>query len=245
MGHGVGALFGLTFFGQQMHLMTIFGMIIAVGLLIDNAIVMTDEVRKQLRTGKVRADAMHSAARHLFTPLLASTLTTILGFMPIFLLPGNVGDFAGPIAISVVLALIGSFLISMTLIAALAARFAGAADGSTVPRWWRDGVRSRAATQRYRRSLLSAVRRPWLTLAATLLPSLLGFALETMLGNQFFPPGRIAISSKSRCGCPMAARLRARRVSRLLSNTLFGVSRRRAASTGWWAAFFLPCTTTS
>lgn len=34
--------------------------------------------------------------RHLFSPLLASTLTTILGFMPIFLLPGNVGDFVGP-----------------------------------------------------------------------------------------------------------------------------------------------------
>ena len=118
-------LFGLTFFGQQIHQMTIFGMIIAIGLLIDNAIVVTDEVARQKRTGVSREAAMGRAVRHLFAPLLASTLTTILGFMPIFLLSGNVGNFVSPIAISVVLALIASFTISMTVVAALAAPGSG------------------------------------------------------------------------------------------------------------------------
>lgn len=128
------ALFGLTLFGQQIHQMTVFGMIIAIGLLIDNAIVVTDEVRKQLLRGLNRAQAMTQSVRHLFTPLVASTVSTIFGFMPIFLLPGNVGDFVGPIAISVILALVGSLVVSLTVIAALAAHFVNATQASLVVR---------------------------------------------------------------------------------------------------------------
>ena len=116
-------LFGLTFFGQQIHQMTIFGMIIAIGLLIDNAIVVTDEIQRRRKQGASGKEAVGRAVSHLFAPLLASTVTTILGFMPVFLLPGNVGDFVGPIAIAVVLALAASFVISMTVIAALSGRF--------------------------------------------------------------------------------------------------------------------------
>ena len=68
--------------------------------------------------------AAESAVRHLFPPLAASTFTTILSFMPIFLLPGNVGDFIDPIAVSVILALAASFAVSMTIIPALAALLA-------------------------------------------------------------------------------------------------------------------------
>ena len=184
------ALFGLTLFGQQIHQMTIFGMIIAVGLLIDNAIVMTDEVRKQISRGHARLQATQKAVQHLFAPLLASTLTTILGFMPIFLLPGNVGDFVGPIAISVVLALIGSFLISMTLIAALAGRFVrvNQNDQSYRLRWWRDGVNNQRLSTVYQRGLLAAVQRPQISVAVVVLLALAGFGLAATLGNQFFPP---------------------------------------------------------
>ena len=118
------ALFSLSFFGEQIHQMSIFGIIIAVGLLIDNAIVITDEIRLNLLIpGTSRIDAMKKSVSHLFAPLSASTITTVLGFMPIFLLNGNIGDFIGPIAISVVMALFGSLVISLTIIAALAARY--------------------------------------------------------------------------------------------------------------------------
>ncbi len=180
-------LFGLTFFGQQIHQMTIFGMIIAIGLLIDNAIVVTDEVRKRLRQGSAPPEAMGAAVRHLFSPLLASTLTTILGFMPIFLLPGNVGDFVSPIAVSVVLALAGSFLISMTIIAALAAAYVGPTGTPAPWMWWRDGFYSTALTRFYRRALRAALERPLVSIAVSLTLPALGLALAGTLGNQFFP----------------------------------------------------------
>ncbi|MDJ0739184.1 MAG: efflux RND transporter permease subunit [Gammaproteobacteria bacterium] len=181
------SLFGLTLFGEQIHQMTIFGMIIAIGLLIDNAIVMTDQVVARRRAGDPPTLAVGAAIRHLFAPLAASTLTTILGFMPVFLLPGNVGDFVGPIAIAVVLALIASFALAMTVIPALAGLLADA-ERRSGRRWWRDGVRSARVSAGYRQLLALAVRRPRLTLLASAALPLTGFVLAGGLGMQFFPP---------------------------------------------------------
>lgn len=182
------AIFSLSFYGQQIHQMSIFGIIVAIGLLIDNAIVMTDEIRANLQDKAMsRMDALVQSLRHLFVPLLASTLTTILGFMPIFLLPGNIGDFVGPIAISVVMALIGSLFISLTLIAALAARYLPRKSQSEQARWYKSGVQLPLVTQLFKRKLHWAVNNPvrilWLPLG---LP-VLGFVLAGQLGNVFFP----------------------------------------------------------
>ncbi len=181
------ALFGLTFFGQQIHQMTIFGMIIAIGLLIDNAIVVTDEIQRRRQQGEDGSTAVGNSIRHLFTPLLASTITTILGFMPIFLLPGNVGDFVGPIAISVVLALAASFAISMTIIAALAGRFvSGAEDGPAA--WWRYGLKLPRLTRVSHRWLTRAFERPRRSILVAITLPVVGFVLAGSLSLQFFPP---------------------------------------------------------
>ena len=182
------AVFGLTFFDQQIHQMSIFGMIIAIGLLIDNAIVMTDEVKQQLDAGRERAQAVGGAIGHLFVPLLASTLTTILGFMPVFLLPGAMGDFVGPIAISVVLALIASFLVSMTVIPTFAAAFLRRHGKGEVHHWWHDGLRPKRIAAWYRATLRRAIERPLVTIVACLVLPLLGFFLASTLGKEFFPP---------------------------------------------------------
>ncbi len=116
-------LFTLSILGGKLHQMSIFGMILALGLLIDNAIIVVDEVTRLLRRGVGRMEAVGQTFHHLLGPLTASTLTTILSFMPIVLLPGNGGDFVGPIGLSVALALISSLLISLTVILALAAIF--------------------------------------------------------------------------------------------------------------------------
>ena len=181
-------MFGLSASGQQIHQMSIFGMIIAIGLLIDNAIVMTDEVKQHLDKGEERRDAVANALKHLFVPLLASTLTTILGFMPVFLLPGAMGDFVGPIAISVVLALTASFFISMTIIPSLAGLFLRRHVEGVSRHWWVDGLNSRRASDLYNRFLRKALARPGRTVAACTVLPIAGFILAGTLGQQFFPP---------------------------------------------------------
>ena len=181
-------VFGLSLAGQQIHQMSIFGMIIAIGLLIDNAIVMTDEVKKKLDLGEERIAAVRKALSHLFVPLLASTLTTILGFMPVFLLPGAMGDFVGPIATSVVLALTASFFISITIIPALAGLSLRRHVEGAERHWWVDGICSQRMKAWYQRFLHRTLGRPSLTIPATLVLPILGFVLAATLGQQFFPP---------------------------------------------------------
>ena len=169
--------------------MSIFGIIIAIGLLIDNAIVITDEIRSKLVNSDIsRIDALTQSIQHLFVPLLASTLTTILGFMPIFLLPGNIGDFIGSIAISVVMALIGSLFISLTIIAALAARFFPR-QSEVSSAWYSIGIQAPSISLGYRTALEKALKRPLLGVVACIAISASGFILAGQLGNVFFPSG--------------------------------------------------------
>lgn len=185
-----GALFSLNFYDQGIHQMSIFGMIIAIGLLIDSAIVMTDEVRKELNKGASNLEAMEHAVRHLFVPLLASTLTTILGFMPIFLLPGNAGDFVSPIAISVVMALTVSFFLAITVIPALSAKFSKSnTQKETKPSWWRIGVPKPKIVDDFYAFSLKAIQKPKRYALIALIPAICGFGLMSTMPMEFFPAG--------------------------------------------------------
>ena len=185
------ALFGLLSTGGTLQQMSVFGMMMALGLLIDNAIVVVDEVAAQLRSGLGRGDAVAAAIEHLFGPLLASTLTTVLSFAPIPLLIGNVGDFVGPIGVAVILALVASFTLSMTLIPALAGRFLPLPGATPAPggfSFHADGVQWPRLTAIARRGLRLGFERPALGIAVAAALPLLGFAVAPLLGSQFFPP---------------------------------------------------------
>jgi multidrug efflux pump subunit AcrB len=181
-------LFGLQISGNAIHQISIYGMIVALGLLIDNAIVMADEVTKNKATGKTALEAVDGAVRHLFRPLFASTLTTVLAFAPILLLPGGVGDFVSSIGGSVIMALVASFAVAMTITAGLAGILAEPSPADQPTRLWRDGLRSVWLARLYRRSLRVGLRLP---VAAILLACFLpvsGFLASRSLGNEFFPP---------------------------------------------------------
>lgn len=181
------AIFSLSFFDQQIHQMSIFGIIIAIGLLIDNAIVITDEIRLNLLDQTVtRLQALEKSVKHLFAPLLASTLTTVLGFMPIFLLNGNIGDFIGAIAISVVMALLGSLAISLTVIAALAARYLPR-DSAVHHAWYRRGWQMPNVSHQFSRLLGKVIKRPLIVLPVIIVFCLSGFVLSKQLPSVFFP----------------------------------------------------------
>lgn len=181
------AVFSLSFFDQQIHQMSIFGIIIAIGLLIDNAIVITDEIRLNLLDQtQSRIQVLQKSVNHLFSPLLASTLTTILGFMPIFLLAGNIGDFIGPIAISVVMALLGSLAISLTIIAALAARYLPRDADVNAP-WYKRGYQLPEVSMAFRQLIKKAIKRPLVVLPIVVIFCLMGFVLAQQLASVFFP----------------------------------------------------------
>jgi multidrug efflux pump subunit AcrB len=183
-----GSIFAFNFFDQSIHQMSIFGMIIAIGLLIDSAIVMTDEVRKSIHKGMSRIKAMQHSVHHLFVPLLASTFTTILGFMPIFLLPGSAGDFVSPIAISVILALTFSFFLAMTVIPALAANVTSESQKDNKKNsWWSTGLHKPKVFEDFKQFTLRAIEQPKRYLLLAMVPCFVGFFMMTTMKVEFFP----------------------------------------------------------
>ncbi len=185
-----GTLFVVSLQGGKLHQMSIFGMIIALGLLIDTAIVITDEIRIELAKGLKRREALVAALRHLTIPLLSSTLTTVLAFVPILLLPGGAGDFVGSIGGSVIVAVTVSFFFSLTVIAALAAIFSAPSEEGKkyrLPAWVREGIRAPWFTKPMMRIIGLAVKFPVLGILMGIAVPAVGLALAPTLGSQFFP----------------------------------------------------------
>ncbi len=174
----------MNLIGLPVHQMSVTGLIVALGLLVDAAIVMTDEVRRRLADGMARIDAVRDAVQRLATPLLASTVTTALAFTPMILLPGPAGDFVGSIAIAVVLMLIWSLALALTVTPAVA--------GWLLPGSERGGFFSRGVSlpflgRIFEGSIRLAVRNPLRAMALSLILPVLGFAAFPTLTAQFFP----------------------------------------------------------
>ena len=174
----------MNMIGLPIHQMSVTGLIVALGLLVDAAIVMTDEVRRRLQDGMARAVAVGDAVKRLATPLLASTVTTALAFTPMILLPGPAGDFVGAIAIAVVLMLIWSLIVALTVTPALAGWvLPTAASGSFLNR----GLSIPPLARAFEASIRLAVTNPVRSIAIALILPVLGFAAFPTLTAQFFP----------------------------------------------------------
>ncbi|MEL6643290.1 MAG: efflux RND transporter permease subunit [Pseudomonadota bacterium] len=169
----------MNFIGLPIHQMSVTGLIVALGLLVDAAIVMTDEVRQRLERGLSRLEAVGDATRRLAAPLFASTATTALSFTPMILLPGPAGDFVGAIAIAVVLMLLWSFFVAVTVTPALAGFFLRAEKPG--------GLRIPAVSNLFAASIRWSVGNPVKSIALALILPVTGFAAFPTLTAQFFP----------------------------------------------------------
>ncbi|MCP3920202.1 MAG: efflux RND transporter permease subunit [bacterium] len=178
-------LTGMRFLGIPINQMSVTGLIIALGLLIDNAIVVVDEMRHRLDAGVGARAAVGQTVRLLAAPLVGSTLTTVLAFMPIVLMPGSAGEFVGPMAMSVVLAVASSLFLALTVIPALAGRLAPAEPGAGL---LARGFASERLTRATRSFLRRIVARPVLAFAIAFTLPIAGFVGGAQLEEQFFPP---------------------------------------------------------
>ena len=173
-------LASMSFIGLPIHQMSVTGLIVALGLLVDAAIVMTDEVRQRLERGMARIEAVGEAVRRLAAPLLASTVTTALSFVPMILLPGPAGDFVGAIAVAVVLMLGWSLVVAVTITPAIAGwmlRGEGASAGLTVP----------VLARGFRGLIGLSLRHPVKSIGFALVLPVMGFLSFPTLTAQFFP----------------------------------------------------------
>ncbi|MCR9199739.1 MAG: efflux RND transporter permease subunit [Planctomycetaceae bacterium] len=183
---------GMNYMGIPIHQMSVTGLIIALGLLIDNAIVVVDEVSQKLRDGDTPVQAVRRTVSHLAVPLFGSTFTTALAFAPIVLMPGPAGEFVGSIAVNVIVAIFSSLALSLSVVPALTGFLASverrAASRPAGSVWYRDGLRVGWMLAAYQRLLGLVIRRPLVGVLLGVVLPVSGFAAFSQLSEQFFPP---------------------------------------------------------
>ena len=110
------AVAGLAVVGQTLNIMTLGGLALAVGILVDDATVTIENINWHLEHGKSVRDAILDGAEQIVQPAFVSLLCICIAFVPMFLLPGIAGFLFAPMAMAVVFAMIASFVLSRTLV---------------------------------------------------------------------------------------------------------------------------------
>ena len=119
----------LSVLGQTLNVMTLGGLSLAVGILVDDATVTIENINYHLELGKPAQAAIMDGARQIVTPALVSLLCICIVFVPMFFLPGVAGFLFVPLAEAVVFAMIASFVLSRTLVPTLAGYLLRSHDG--------------------------------------------------------------------------------------------------------------------
>ncbi len=114
------SVIGLKLAGATFNLMTLGGLALAIGILVDNALVEIENIKRQIALGKDVRTAIIDGAREVAFPEFVSTLSICIVFLPIFLLTGTSADVFRPLALAVVFAMGASFLLARTLVPTLA-----------------------------------------------------------------------------------------------------------------------------
>ncbi|MET0238820.1 MAG: efflux RND transporter permease subunit [Sphingobium sp.] len=215
------AVAALAAFGQTLNVMTLGGLALAVGILVDDATVTIENINWHLEQGKGVVESILDGAAQIVVPAFVSLLCICIVFVPMFFLPGVAGFLFVPMALSVVFAMIASFILSRTLVPTMAmyllkphqlhdenSHLSGESTSRNPLVRFQRGFEVRFEKIRsgyiglLRRAL--AVRKPFLL--GFMAVVLLSFLLLPMLGSNFFPSvdsGQIAMHVR----VPVGARI--------------------------------------
>lgn len=244
-------VFIMSLIGQTFNLMTLGAMAIAVGLVIDDAVVITENIARHLSFTANRHVAIRDALHELILPVTTSTMTTVVVFLPLGLLTGVVGQFFKALSITLTIAVLVSLLLAITLIPLLSEQFVRSEDAESEPvadaAHPQRGIMHRIArgldslASLYERSLVAVLHHVRVMIAGALALVVLGVIASRFAGTGFLPemdegafvmdyftPGGTALSETDR---------EVHIAERILAKTpeIAGTSRRTGAELGLFA----------
>ena len=177
-----GTFFFVKILGGTLNLMSLGGLAIAIGLIIDDAVVVIENIYRHIGLGEDPGTAAELGTKELIGPVVGSTLTTLVVFLPLGLLTGFVGDFFRSLCMTLAVSVLLSLLFAMTLIPLLSQRFL-----STKAYKHSAGSFIEPVNRAYERSVHWALRnRIWIALA-TLGTIALAVFFYTRLESDFLP----------------------------------------------------------
>ena len=174
-------VFLMGIFDIGLDMMSIAALMIALGLLVDNAIVMSESIMVQMAAGVKKMDAAINSANELKIPLLTSSLTTSAAFLPIYLAESGVGEYCAPLFTVVTITLLCSWLLSITMIPMFCVLFLKVkmrneeeAFNTKFYNW-------------YRNSLIKILKHPIITIIVVFIVFMVVMQGFQFLPNIFFP----------------------------------------------------------
>ncbi len=190
-------VFVMNLLGQTFNLMTLGAMAIAIGLVIDDAVVITENIARHLALMPDRRAAIREAVQELIWPVTTSTITTVVVFLPLGLLQGVVGQFFAALSLTLTIAVLISLLLALTIIPLLSDQFLRTADVGAAPA----PAAPRGATRLlafaagaldglgglYARALGTVLHRPRRMLAGAAALIVAGVVLQRFVGSGFLP----------------------------------------------------------
>ncbi len=182
-------LLGLAIMGDTLNLMSLGGLAVAIGLIIDDGVVVVENIERRLalHPDQPPADVVRHGTDEIFGPVAGSTLTTVVVFAPLGLLQGVVGDFFRSFALALGTAVLLSLVVAMTLIPAIAGHWAGRANHTEGGRAPLPHLRLERLEGRYGRAVTWALRRYRTVLAGSAVLLLFALGLSRVMGTGFLP----------------------------------------------------------
>ncbi|HEX4055102.1 MAG TPA: efflux RND transporter permease subunit [Tepidisphaeraceae bacterium] len=180
-------ILGMKLFGQSFNLMTLGGIAAAIGLVIDDAIVVVEAIHVKMAEGLPRMQVIESAIGNILAPLVGSTLTPVVVFIPLAFLTGVAGVFFRALALTMVIALISSLVLALTITPSLAAWVLKPPPQNGAPRE-REGMLFGVLVAAYESLVRLALRNRWFLLGLCLLVFVGSFVLYGRLKTDFLPP---------------------------------------------------------
>jgi multidrug efflux pump subunit AcrB len=174
-------IFLMRIFDIGLDMVSLASLIIALGLLVDNAIVMSESIMVQMRDGKPRIEAAVDSARELQVPLLTSSLTTAAAFLPIFLAESMVGEYTASIFKVVTITLLSSWVLALTMTPTLCVKFLKVKKGEIGKSY------DTRFYKKYRNFLIMMLRHPVISLVVVLIVFVSGMMGFGLVPNIFFP----------------------------------------------------------
>ncbi len=187
------AFLALWIFGYSLNTVTLFALILTIGLLVDDAVVIAESIDANRSESSDALEVVHIAINRVGRASLSGTLTTVLVFTPLLFVTGLIGKFIRVMPITVIITLLSSFILSIVLISALAGAFLLRGKPSNSPI-----IKLENATARSLQKLASLLEgKPGKgfalslgVVALSLVPIVSGFMLFGSLGFNVFPPGK-------------------------------------------------------
>ena len=173
------AMWAMSVFDIQIDQMSLAALIIALGLLVDNAIVVSESIMVRMGAGEDGVSAALAATAELKVPLLIASLTTSAAFLPIRLAESAVGEYTGVLFSVVTITLLISWVLALTMIPLLCVRF-------LKPKPVEEPFDS-AFYRLYRGTILAILRRPVLSITLAIVGFVAGMQLYTLVPQVFFP----------------------------------------------------------